>query len=279
MRNLWIFISRYNAFFFFIIFFTVGVVLTVRNNSYQRSVTINSTNKVVGDVYNNLNVLKKYINLGSVNDSLAGENAKLKTEILALKNIDTAKDVIVKDTAGVPQYTYLSARVIKNSITNRNNFITINRGKADGMETNMPVISPGRGVVGFVQDVSEHLATVRSLLHKDTHISVSLKRNNAVGSLVWGDRNSDYRKAYIKDIPNHFKVSLKDTVVTSGFSFFPSGIPVGTVSNTGISTGDNFMTIEINLFNDFSTLQYVYVIKNKLAKEQTELEAKLPNEQ
>jgi rod shape-determining protein MreC len=54
---------------------------------------------------------------------------------------------------------------------------------------------------------------------------------------------------------------------------------VGTVSNTGISTGDNFMTIEINLFNDFSTLQYVYVIKNKLAKEQTELEAKLPNEQ
>ncbi|WP_448635764.1 hypothetical protein [Pedobacter panaciterrae] len=58
MRNLWIFISRYNAFFFFIIFFTVGVVLTVRNNSYQRSVTINSTNKVVGDVYNNLNVLK-----------------------------------------------------------------------------------------------------------------------------------------------------------------------------------------------------------------------------
>ena len=85
MRNLWIFLNRYNAFFFFIIFFAIGVVLTVKNNAYQHSVTVNSTNEIVGDVYQNLNVLKKYLNLGSVNDSLAAENAKLKTEILAYK--------------------------------------------------------------------------------------------------------------------------------------------------------------------------------------------------
>ncbi len=279
MRNLWIFISRYNAFFFFIIFFTAGIILTVRNNIYQRSVTFNSTNQVVGDVYKNLNVLKKYINLGAVNDSLAAENAKLKTEILSIKNIDTTKETLVKDTAGIPQYTYLPARVIKNSITNRNNFITINKGKADGLSAGMPVISPIKGVVGYIQDVSEHLATIRSLLHKETYISVSIKKNNAVGSLIWGEGNFDYRKAQIKDIPNHFKLSLKDTVITSGFSSFPQGVLVGTVSNTGISAGENFKTIEINLFNDFSTLQYVYVIKDKYAQEQKELEAKLTNEQ
>ncbi|RZK53267.1 MAG: rod shape-determining protein MreC, partial [Pedobacter sp.] len=48
MRNLWIFLSRYNAFFFFIVFFAIGIILTVRNNAYQRSVTLNSTNAVVG---------------------------------------------------------------------------------------------------------------------------------------------------------------------------------------------------------------------------------------
>ncbi|RYD86623.1 MAG: hypothetical protein EOP50_22130, partial [Sphingobacteriales bacterium] len=58
---------------------------------------------------------------------------------------------------------------------------------------------------------------------------------------------------------------LRDTVVTSGFSSFPKDVLVGTVSNTGISAGENFKTIEINLFNDFSTLQYVYVIKDKYA--------------
>ncbi|SMD13160.1 rod shape-determining protein MreC [Pedobacter nyackensis] len=278
MRNLWIFLNRYNAFFFFIIFFTVGVILTIKNNAYQRSITVNSTNEVVGEVYQNLNVLKKYLNLGPVNDSLSAENAKLKTELLSLQNIDSAKAVTVTDTANKPVYTYLSARVIKNSITLRNNVITINKGRADGIAPDMAVISPGQGVVGFVLDVSEHLATIRSLLHKDAKISVTLKKSNALGILVWGVGNSDFSKAFVKEIPNHFKVSLKDTIVTSGFSRFPAGIPVGIVTNTAVPTGDNFMSVEVKLFNDFSTLQYVYVVSYKYAAEQKELEAKLPNE-
>jgi rod shape-determining protein MreC len=278
MRNLWIFINRYNAFFLFIIFFSVGIVLTVKNNSYQRSIMVNSTNEVVGEVYQNLNVLTKYINLGDVNDSLAVENAKLRTELLKLKNIDSARQIVVKDTLTNTQYTYLSARVIKNSITLRNNIITINKGSADGIAPKMPVISPGKGVVGFVLDVSEHLATIQSLLHKDTKISVNIKKSSALGSLVWGIGNSDFRKAYVKEVPNHFKIDLKDTIVTSGFSSFPPGIPVGSITNTGVATGDNFMSIEIKLFNDFSTLQYVYVILDKYAAEQKELEAKVPNE-
>ena len=279
MRNLWIFLNRYNAFFFFIIFFTIGIVLTIKNNAYQRSVTVNSTNKVVGDVYTNLNVLKRYMSLGMVNDSLARENAKLKTTILQLENIDTAKDETVKDTLGVAQFTYLSARVVKNSITLRNNVITINKGSLDGILAGMPVISPGSGIVGYIMDVSEHFSTIRSLLHKATFISVSVKKNNAVGSLIWGDGNLDYRKAFIKDIPNHFKLKVGDTVVTSNFSSFPAGIPVGKVTNAGVSKGDSFKLIEISLLNDFSALQYVYVIKDKFAAEKKEIEAKIPNEQ
>ncbi|MET4142586.1 rod shape-determining protein MreC [Pedobacter sp. UYP1] len=279
MRNLWIFINRYNAFFLFVIFFTIGIILTVQNNAYQRSVTLNSTNEVVGHAYERLNVFKKYMNLGTVNDSLAFENARLHTALLALKNIDSARNTLVKDTATHVQYTYLAARVIKNSITLRNNVITINKGALDGIESGMAVISAGRGVVGIIRDVSPHLATIESLLNKDAKISVSIKSTKALGSLVWGDRNSDYRTAFIKDVPNHFKVKLRDTVITSGFGSFPPGIQVGTISNRGISTGDNFLTIQINLFNDFSTLQYVYVIKNKLAEEQKVLESKLPNEQ
>jgi len=279
MRNLWIFINRYNAFFLFVIFFTIGIVLTVKNNTYQRSVTFNSTNEVVGHAYERLNVFKRYMNLGEVNDSLARENAKLNTRLLSMTTIDSAKNTVVKDTVYNVQYTYLAARVIKNSITLRNNIITINKGSVDGIESGMAVISAGKGVVGLVRDVSPHLATIESLLNKNTKISVSIKSTKALGSLVWGDRNSDYRKAFIKDIPNHFQIKLRDTVITSGFGNFPPGIPVGAISNKAVSTGDNFMTIEIRLFNNFSTLQYVYVIKDKLAQEQKELESKLPNEQ
>jgi rod shape-determining protein MreC len=278
MRNLWIFISRYNAFFFFIIFFTVALVLTVKNNVYQKSATVNSTNEVVGKAYENLNVLTKYANLGQVNDSLAKENAKLSSQIFAMNHRDTAENTVVVDTVTNYQYTYLAARVIKNSITLRNNIITINKGAADGIQAGMAVISAGKGVVGFVRDVSLHLATIQSLLHKDTKISVNIKKNNALGSLVWGERNLDFRKAYVKDIPNQYKINLKDTIVTSGFGSFPPGILVGRISNTGIATGDNFLTLQIDLFNDFSSLQYVYVIKDKFAIEEKALEAKIPHE-
>lgn len=143
----------------------------------------------------------------------------------------------------------------------------------------MAVIAPRQGIVGFVLDVSPHLAIIRSLLNKETQISVMVKKNNAFGSLVWGDGNFDIRKAYVKEIPNHYRSNVGDTIITSGAGGFPKGIPVGKVSKTQVSTGDTFMTLEIALFNDFGTLQYVYVIKDRLGKEIKYLEDKLPNEQ
>ncbi len=279
MRNLWLFISRYNAFFFFIVFFFIGIVLSIRNNAYQRSITFNSTNQVVGSAYERLDVLKRYLNLGQVNDSLAQENAKLRTELINLRNIDTTKAHAVIDSINSTQYTLLPAKVIKNSINQQNNVITINKGSNDGIVIGSAVISPQKGVVGFVLDVSAHFATIRSLLHKVTPISVTIKKNNALGSLVWGDGNFDFRKAFVKDIPNHIRTKIGDTIITSGEGGFPKGIEVGRITKTGISTGDSFMSLEINLFNDFSTLQYVYVIKDKLAIEKQTLESRIPNEQ
>lgn len=279
MRNLWIFISRYNAFFLLIIFSTVGLVLTVKNNAYQRSVTLNSTNEVVGNAYERLNIFKRYLNLGMVNDSLAAENAKLKTQLLSLTTVDSAKDVKVIDTVTNQQYTYLAAKVVKNSVTLRNNVMTINKGSIDGIKSGMAVISPQKGVVGFIRDVSEHLATIQSLLHKDTRISVIVKNNNAIGSLVWGEGNFDIRKAFIKEVPNHIKMNVGDTIVTSGYGSFPAKILVGRISKTNVATNDNFLSAEVNLFNDFSTLQYVYVVKDKKADEQKALENLVkPNE-
>ncbi|MBC7616899.1 MAG: rod shape-determining protein MreC [Pedobacter sp.] len=279
MRNLWIFVSRYNAFFFFVIFFSVGVILCIKNNAYQKSITLNSTNEVVGSAYARLNVLKRYLNLGQVNDSLALENAKLKTDLINLTNIDSTKSIKINDSINNQQYTLLSAKVIKNSVNQRNNFITINKGSNDGISRDMAVISPDKGVIGFVLDVSPSFSTIRSLLNKETLISVIIKKNGAFGSLVWGDGNFNLRKAYVKEIPNHYKINLRDTIVTSGAGGFPKGIVVGRVSKTKITTGDNFMTLEIDLFNDFGTLQYVYIIKDRLAIEQKNLEDKIPNEQ
>jgi rod shape-determining protein MreC len=49
--------------------------------------------------------------------------------------------------------------------------------------------------------------------------------------------------------------------VTSGFSaVFPPGLPVGTIMKDNKTHNENFFTLKIKLFTDFSTLSNVQVV-------------------
>lgn len=270
MRNLWLFISKYNAFFFLIIFFTISLILLIRNNSYQHASVWNSSNLIVGNAYEQINELNSYLSLAKTNDSLALENARLKNQLKSSFYDDSLKQISVHDTTLKQQYTYIVARVINNSVHQKNNYITINRGKNHGLKTGMGVIS-AKGIVGIVLNVSENFATIRSLLHTETKISASVEGN--IGSLVWGDGNYDSRFALLKDIQSHLIIKEGAKVVTSEFSLFPEDTEIGYVASTGTKNGDSSLKIEVRLNTDFATLQYVYVIINQLSEEQLSLEA------
>ena len=270
MRNLWLFISKYNAFFLLIIFFTISLIILVNNNSYQRASVWNSSNQIVGSTYERISKFSNYLILGKTNDSLAAENARLRDLLKSSFYSDNIKRVTIRDTVLKQQYTYTIARVINNSVHQRNNYITINRGKKHGIEKGMGVTSSS-GIVGIIINVSENFATIRSLLHTETKISVSVDAN--IGSLVWGEGNFDARYAILKDIQSHLLVKKGARVVTSEFSLFPPGTNIGTVSKTGVKGNDSSLDIEVKLYTDFASLQYVYVINNVLSKEQLSLEA------
>ena len=270
MRNLWLFISKYNAFFLLIIFFTISLILLLKNNPYQRASVWNSSNQIVGRAYERVNEFSSYLVLGKTNDSLAEENARLRAQLKSSFYSDSIKQVSVRDTTLKQQYTYTVARVINNSIHQKNNYITINRGKKHGIEKGMGVTCSS-GIVGIVLNVSENFATIRSLLHTGTKVSASVNGN--IGSLVWGEGNYDPRFAALKDIQSHLIINKGARVVTSEFSLFPQGTNIGYVVRTGTKGGDSSLNIEVKLDTDFATLQYVYVINNLLSKEQLTLEA------
>jgi len=270
MRNLWLFISKYNAFFLLIIFFTISLIIMVNNNSYQRASVWNSSNQLIGSTYERVNKFSSYLVLGKTNDSLAVENARLRNLLNSSFYSDSVKRVIVRDTVLKQQYTYTVAKVINNSVHQKNNYITINRGKKHGIEKGMGVTSAS-GIVGIVLNVSENFATIRSLLHTETRISASVDGN--IGSLVWGDGNFDARYAILKDVQGHLIVKKGAKVVTSEFSLFPQGTNIGHVYQTGVKGNESSLKIQVTLDNDFSALQYVYVINNLLSKEQLSLES------
>jgi len=270
MRNLWIFISKYNNFFLFILFFSISFALIVKNNRFQRASALNSSNAVIGSIYQQIDDFSQYLDLKQTNRNLAEENAYLRSQLKSSKYMRLVEQDSVLDSLGETQYTYTVARVISNSVHQKNNYLTINRGLEEGIEKGAGVIS-SHGIVGIVLNVSKHFATIQSLLHADTRVSASLANSNAFGSLVWGTENYDSQKVLLKDIPNHVKVKSGELVITSGYSLFPPGIIIGKVIQV-TKSGDSFLNIEVKLNNDFNSLQYVYVINDKFSDEKQQLQ-------
>lgn len=271
MRNLLIFITKYNAFFLFLIFEISSLIIYIKYNSFQKATFINSTNQVTGNFYARADEVKGYMSLREVNDALVRENALLRNQLKSSRYVDSVAKHIVNDTIYKQQYEYIDAKVINNSVNKRNNYLTINRGSKDGIAKGMGV-SSANGIVGKVVFVGQHLSIVQSLLHKDSRFSAMLANNKEIGYLMWGD-NLDPHKAILGDVSNSAQPKINELVVTSQLSLFPAGIPIGRVSKLNAKGAGFFLNMEVKLAVDFSRLEYVYVINNRFATEQAGLEA------
>jgi len=251
-----------------------SLVLVINNNQYQRSSFVNSSNVVVGSFYTKVNSWKEYMHLTEVNKDLLDENALLRYQLQQVTGNDTSKLTALSDSIENPSnYDFIVASVVNNSVHLKKNYITVNKGSLDGIEKDMGVIT-SNGVVGTVMHVSNHFSTVKSLLHPDTKISVSIDSTaSAFGSLVWGE-NTEPRFAMVRDIPNHVKLYVGQPIYTSGYSTkFPKGIKVGYIVQTDIVTGGSFKDVRILLTTKFEKLTHVYIVKDKLAQEKIELES------
>ncbi|GHE30845.1 rod shape-determining protein MreC [Sphingobacterium griseoflavum] len=271
MKNLWLFLVRYNAIFWFILFFTLSIALVVQHNSYQRTSFINSSNVLIGSFYQQVNSWKSYLSLRDANDKLATENVRLRQQIQNLLQADTSADsVYIADSIEQGRYAFIVANVANNSVHQKSNYLTLDKGAADGVEKGMGVIT-SNGVVGIVLQTSAHFSSVQSLLHPDTKISVTLDSSEVFGSLVWGN-NIDPRFGTVRDVPNHVQVRKGERVFTSGYSLFPAGIHVGDIAETGIKSGESFLDLKIRLSTNFSNLNHVYIVRDLLVEEKETLE-------
>ena len=270
MRNLIAFINRYSFFFLFLVFEVLAFYLLFRNNHFQRASFLNSTNKLSGAVYTKYSSLNDYFHLKEVNESLSAENERLRNESLRSYQRLFGENIIVRDTIFKKKYHYTKAKVVNNSTHKQRNYLTLNIGRLNGIESGMGVVGSS-GIVGVVKNVSDHYASVVSVLHRDSKISSKLKGTRDFGSLQWN--GEDYRTAKLVDIPKHVDITQGDTVITSGYSStFPDGIAVATVIDFEKPEGENFYDINVKLINDFRKITYVYVIKNNTALEQKQLE-------
>lgn len=266
MNNLLQFIKRFGLLLQFLLLEAVAIIMLVQYNGYQRSVLFSSANWVSGSFYQVVDAVSGYFNLYDINQSLSDENAYLKNELASLRAQhdvvamqSDSMQVAISDSTYWQPYRYISAHILQHSINKAQNYITLNKGTANGIRPDMAVVS-SEGVVGIVKSASRHYAMVIPIINMQSRISCRLDSSQNFGSLVWDAGN--YRYAILHEVPGHVEVKIGETVSTSGFSaIFPSGIPVGEVADVALIQENQFLEIKVKLAVDFGKLSEVNVIE------------------
>lgn len=261
----------------FIVCEIMSFVFLYQNNAYQRNIFLGSANTAMGHISSLSGAVRSYIGLRNENKILFDRNSSLELEVIELqRQLATIRAEMQPYNVMVDSidhhYQYITAEVVNNNVTNLLNYITINKGRRDGIEPDMGVVSV-HGIVGIVSTVNDHFSVVIPLLNPKLKISCKLYRGNYYGSLSWDGRDARY--ANLGELPNHAEFQEGDTVVTSGYSaVFPPGVFVGTVA----ARDDNnirdysFYSLKVKLATDFQGLTLVRVIKNNFQQERLDVE-------
>lgn len=270
MRNILHFVWKNQFTFIFVFLELIAFILLAQTNNYHNASFYSKANALSGGFYSTISNITEYVKLKKVNEELVAENAELRKAALNSFLKLKSPHVYVNDTLYYQQYKYLTAKVVNSSSQKRNNYIILDQGSEQDITPEMGVIT-NDGVVGIVKDVSEHFCSVIPILHKDSKISAEIKKNHYFGILIW--KGGDANIAYLSDVPNHVDVAIGDTIITRGSStIFPEGIMIGTIDSFEKQVDDNFYDINVKLSTDFSNVNYVYIVKNLLKKEQLELQ-------
>lgn len=273
MRNLIEFFTRHSHWLLFLLLEVVSLSLLFHFNSYQGSVWFTSANTVVGKVYEARSEVDSYFGLADINRQLTERNIYLEQQVNQLSSQLKAKnptgDSLLRAALPADNYKLIPAKVIDNSISKPDNFITINKGSADGVKKDMGVAC-GTGVVGIVYIVSSHYSVVLPVLNTKSNISCAIQGRDYFGYLHWNGGPSDL--AYVDDIPRHAHFKLYEKVVTSGYSsVFPPGILVGKILHVYNSVDGLSYRLQVQLSTDFARLRDVCVIDDASARERLQM--------
>ncbi len=262
------FLAKKYHYLLFLLLEIIGVVLLFRGNSYQGSVWLSSANTAAGKCYDMTSAVSSYFNLRDINRQLTTRNTLLEHQLQATnQQLEKLSPDTFAMKALLPQgYHTIDARVVQNSITKKDNLLTIDKGSEDGVKKNMGVVS-GTGVVGIVYLVGKHYSVVIPILNSHSNISCSIRDRGYFGYLNWD--GGDARYAYMDDVPRYAHYKNGEIVQTSGYSaVFPPGLTVGKILHTYNSADGLSYRIKLELATDFARLHDVCVVDNSKSQEQ-----------
>ncbi len=174
---------------------------------------------------------------------------ELRTQILEMQRVQSL--VAYRESSAS---TLLVARVIGSGASDQSRVIFLNKGKEDGVRSNMAVITPD-GIVGKVQRVFQGSAQVLLITDEDSGVGALFEATRVHGIL----RGQNSARCQVRYVLNDEKVQVGDKLLTSGEDrVFPKGLPVGTVS--AVEPASEFKKITVDPAARMNRLEDVLIV-------------------
>jgi rod shape-determining protein MreC len=217
--------------------------------------------------------------------SLADENRRLKEELAEVRAIAAGRQVEANELQELQNLLGLQdlhpsgvpAVVIGNGVSNFDWTVTINRGSADGIALDMPVIAGSADaarLVGRVVEVTSGSAEVQLILDRDHAVWAEIDGTPEAG-LVRGRGDQDLTM----DVEADAELQGDENVFTQGYEVdgqpgvYPSGLLIGQISRVSPEPNALSLPVEIRPAVDFSTLHVVLVLQATSGRDEPETPA------
>jgi rod shape-determining protein MreC len=176
-----------------------------------------------------------------ITNELLSENERLRAA-LGFRKLNPPSSVVVQ--------------VIGKESSPSSSTITVNKGSADGLSRDLPVVTPD-GVVGRVHAVLSGTARVQLLTDPGSTIAVRVQRNREEGLL-----EGKLDRCALKYVSFYVDVQEGDLLVTSGLDgIYPKGLPVATVTKVRKHEASSFQTVYAEPVVRISRLEEALVFK------------------
>ena len=232
------------------------------------------TNSIIYYMYYPINYISEKISLLKDNESLIKENKKLlinieNKELILKKNNELEEEISELKELLKLKNIFTNYNIINCTIVSRNknywfNELTIDKGKKDGIEVNMAVVSE-KGLIGKISNVYDKTSIIKMITNNDNNkISIEIENKNGHfhGIIDKYDISSNTLK--VTGITNYDNVEVNDKVLTTGYGVFPKGIEIGKIKKIENDNYNISKVLYVELNQNMNNIKYVSILGNKI---------------
>jgi rod shape-determining protein MreC len=206
-------------------------------------------------VFSNIGNLKKE------NEELLRQNQQLLAENASLKDLENENNLLREQLKLLPrnQFNLEASTVIGQDLRGLGNWIEIDKGERNGIKKGMPVIVSNGILVGKVDEVFSNISKIILISNPQSNIN-AVDENTGAKGIIKGEFGLGTVLDMVLETDS---LNKGDQIITSGIGEnMPRGLLIGKANEISQSQDRLFQKAIVTSATKFSSLQFVFVIKN-----------------